>query len=134
MRYFAYGLNMDRDGMAARCLDARLLGPERLAGYRFVIARAGYAGLVPDAASAVYGVLWELSPRDVLALDAFEGVTEGLYRQITLSIAQGPALVYVPSDAGSGVPQPGYLATVIAAARSHGLPSAYVRELETWIA
>jgi gamma-glutamylcyclotransferase (GGCT)/AIG2-like uncharacterized protein YtfP len=132
MRYFAYGTNMDAAGMRQRCPGATLIGTERLAGYRFVIARAGYAGLVPDPASDVLGVLWSLTPDDVLGLDAYEGIAEGLYRKATMTVAGGPALVYVPADYSRGTPKPGYLATVIAAARSHGLPDDYVRELESW--
>lgn len=132
MRYFAYGANMDAVGMRARCPTATLLGTERLAGYRFVIARAGYAGLVPDPASDVLGVLWNLTPQDLAALDAYEGVPEGLYRKATMTVAGGPALVYIPADYSRGTPQPGYLEAVIAAARSHRLPDDYVRELESW--
>ena len=39
--YFAYGLNMSRDDMAARCSGARLVGPARLAGHRFMIMEPG---------------------------------------------------------------------------------------------
>jgi gamma-glutamylcyclotransferase (GGCT)/AIG2-like uncharacterized protein YtfP len=132
VRYFAYGANMDRDAMRERCPGATLLGTERLSGYRFVIARAGYAGLVPDPAADVHGVLWQLTSLDVAALDDFEGVAEGLYRRATLTVAGGPALVYVPADYNRGAPQPGYLEAVIAAARSQGLPDDYIRQLGSW--
>lgn len=123
---------MDRAAMARRCPGAALLGVARLAGYRFVIARAGFAGLDPDPASDVHGVLWRLTPPDIAALDAFEGVDQGLYRKAVFSIDGGPALVYVPADRGRGQPATDYLAAVIAAARSHGLPEEYVREIENW--
>ena len=132
MRYFAYGANMDRSAMRVRCPNAQLLGPECLAGYRFVIARAGFAGLVPDPAAHVYGVLWDLSTSDIAALDEFEGVPEGLYRKATLTVAGGPALVYVPADYSLGEPQPGYLEAVVAAAQHHGLPPTYVDQLMGW--
>ena len=132
MRYFAYGANMDRDAMLVRCPAAQLLGTERLAGYRFIIARAGFGGLVPDPAADVYGLLWELTANDVAALDEFEGVREGLYRKATLTVAGGPALVYVPADYSRGSPQPGYLEAIVAAAQLHGLPPSYVNELSGW--
>jgi gamma-glutamylcyclotransferase (GGCT)/AIG2-like uncharacterized protein YtfP len=124
---------MDVGSMRQRCPGATLLRAERLAGYRFVIARAGFAGLVPDPAARVHGVLWDLTPADEAALDEFEGVAEGLYRRVTLSIGGGPALVYVPVDHDRGEPQPGYLRDVLAAARSQGLPRDYIAELEGWL-
>lgn len=132
MRYFAYGANMDIAGMRARCPAATLIGTERLPGYRFVIGRAGFAGLVPDPASDVLGVLWNLTPDDLASLDLYEGVRDGLYRKVTFTVAGGPALLYVPADTTRGTPQPGYLETVIAAARSQGLPDDYIKELESW--
>lgn len=123
---------MDTAGMAARCPGAVLVCPARLPGYRFVIVRAGYAGLNPDPAAEVHGVLWSLTPADVAALDAFEGVAEGLYRKAVFSIDGGPALGYVPADQSRGNPAPAYLAGVIAAAQRHGLPDEYVKELEGW--
>ncbi len=132
MRYFAYGANMDVTGMAERCPGAALVGVSRLPGYRFVIARAGYASLEPDPAADVHGVLWLLTPQDIAALDVFEGVEEGLYRKAVFSIDGGPVLVYVPSDRVRGKPLPGYLAGVVAAAREHGLPDDYINELKGW--
>lgn len=123
---------MDADAMAGRCPGATLLGVARLAGYRFVIARSGFAGLDPDPASDVHGVLWRLTAADVAALDEFEGVAEGLYRKAVFSIDGGPALVYVPADRARGRPAPDYLAAVVAAARSHDLPDEYVREIAGW--
>ena len=123
---------MDVAGMAERCPGAALLGVTRLPGYRFVIARAGYASLEPDPAGDVHGVLWQLTAKDVEALDDFEGVEEGLYRKAVFSIDGGPALVYVPADRARGKPKPGYLAGVVTAACDHGLPEEYIKELKGW--
>ena len=123
---------MDVAAMAGRCPGAALLGVTRLPGYRFIIARAGYASLEPDPAADVHGVLWNLTREDVEALDAFEGVAEGLYRKVIFSIDGGPALIYLPADRARGKPEREYLAGVIAAARGHGLPDEYVNELKAW--
>lgn len=123
---------MDVAAMAGRCPGAALLGITRLSGYRFVIGRAGFAGLDPDPSSDVHGVLWRLTAQDVEVLDVFEGVEEGLYRKAVFSIDGGPALVYVPADRSRGTPEPSYLSGIVAAARSHGLPGAYVKEIEGW--
>jgi gamma-glutamylcyclotransferase (GGCT)/AIG2-like uncharacterized protein YtfP len=123
---------MDVAAMAGRCPGAALVGITRLPGYRFVIARAGYASLEPDPASDVHGVMWLLTQQDVEGLDVFEGVKEGLYRKAVFSIDGGPALVYVPADRTRGKPAPGYLAGVVAAAKRHGLPGDYIKELKGW--
>ena len=123
---------MDVAAMAGRCPGAALLGVTRLPGYRFIIARAGYASLEPDPAADVHGVLWNLTREDVEALDAFEGVAEGLYRKVIFSIDGGPALIYLPADRARGKPEAGYLAGVVAAARGHGLPDDYIKELRGW--
>jgi gamma-glutamylcyclotransferase (GGCT)/AIG2-like uncharacterized protein YtfP len=124
---------MDPAAMAQRCPGAALVGPARLPGYRFVIAGAGFAGLEPDAASDVHGVIWELTTADVAVLDDYEGIKEGLYRKAVFSIDGAPVLVYVPADRGRGVPAQDYLGDIVAAARAHGLPGEYVKEIEGWL-
>jgi len=127
---------MNAAAMRERCPGARFLGLARLLGYRFVIARTGYGGLAPDPAAEVHGVMWELTPADLVALDAFEGVPEGLYRRATLSIDGGPAMIYVPSDPGDqgrGTPRPGYLEDIVNAAAGYGFPETYLAELKGWM-
>ena len=124
---------MDVAVMARRCPGARLLGSARLSGYRFVIARAGYAGLEPDAASDVHGVIWDLTAEHVAALDDYEGIEEGLYRKAVFSIEGGPTLIYVPADRARGKPEGTYLGGIVSAARYHGFPGQYVREIEQWL-
>ena len=69
---------------------------------------------------------------DILDLDVFEGVPEGLYRKAVFSIDGGPALVYVPSDRARGKPERDYLAAVVSAAQYHRLPNDYIKELQGW--
>ena len=72
--YFAYGANMDAGAMAARCPRSTLIGQGRLNRHRFIIMREGYASVVRDPTSTVWGVLWDLALADVPALDRYEGV------------------------------------------------------------
>ncbi|MBX6328908.1 MAG: gamma-glutamylcyclotransferase [Pseudolabrys sp.] len=134
--YFAYGSNMSRAGMRLRCPSARALGVATLPGWRFVIGRDGYASIAPAPGERVLGVLWHVSARDVAALNAYEGVDVGLYRQVWVMIrAQGrarSAMVYVARRGGEGRPRPGYLEEVIAAARAWMLPADYVAGLARW--
>ncbi len=131
--YFAYGSNMDRDAMASRCPASRALGPARLERHRLVIMREGYASVIHDPRRAVHGLLWDLSLADVLALDRYEGVSGGLYVKRHLAVMTGVgarrALVYLGTNAGPGVPRPGYLEGVIEAARAAGLPEPYRAEI-----
>ena len=124
---------MDRDEMAYRCPSATFRGTATLDGYRFVINREGVATLVPSSRSLVYGVLWNLTPVDEVALDLFEGVDEQFYRKrVILTRYEGqeyPTLIYLASNSTLGRPRPGYLETVCDAARSHQFPATYVADL-----
>jgi len=134
---FAFGSNMDLAQMRERCPNSTLIGPAFLAGWRFRIARHGYATVVPEAGGGVHGVLWDLTLPDEALLDAYEGIAEGLYskRHLPVTTADGrqvSAMVYVMNDAEPGDPMPGYLEDVLAAAKGHGFPQEYLEELATW--
>ncbi len=133
---FAYGSNMDRAAMAARCPNSKPLGVGRLPRHRFVIMPEGYADVARDPRGVVYGVLWEIALADMRALDAYENISSGLYRKVMQPILRegaggARALVYMGRGLGGGRPKPGYLEGVLAAARSWELPPAYLRDLET---
>jgi hypothetical protein len=132
--HFAYGANMSRAVMRKHAPQAEPIGAAELAGHRFVITADGYASVVPALARSVHGVLWRLTPRDIVGLDAWENIEAGLYRAHTLPVRQAgrrvPALVYVARPAGAGRPRRGYMELVISAAREWQLPTHYVRTLE----
>ena len=131
--YFAYGSNMDRAAMAHRCPRSKPLGLARLMGHRFVILQEGYAS-VERGQGAVHGLLFDLALSDVAALDRYEAVGQGLYTKRVQGVIRQPggpvrALVYLGRSASGGVPRPGYMAAVVAAAREIGLPGDYVASL-----
>lgn len=134
--HFAYGSNMSRAAMRGRCPDARPIGLARLAGWRFIINLDGYASVLQQPGSIVHGVLWQVSMRDLAALNAYEGIDRGLYRACDLPVmASGlrkRALVYLAGRRGAGRPRPGYLEGVVTAAREWQLPEAYVAALQGW--
>jgi len=119
--------------MRRRCPTARLEGRAVLAGYRFMIMRAGYATIVPTPGSRVHGILWWLGSRDLAALNAYERLDCGLYRAVMLPVvADGQrraALVFVATSRVRGRPRSGYMELVLAAAREVALPPDYVRSL-----
>jgi gamma-glutamylcyclotransferase (GGCT)/AIG2-like uncharacterized protein YtfP len=135
--YFAYGANMDRDGMAVRCPGATALGVASLKRHRFFIMQEGYASVRRDPRAEVFGVLWELSLSHVRALDRFEELDRGLYvkmvQPVVLENIGKQALIYVAASSQPGRPRPGYLEDVIAAAESWALPPAYIAQLRAML-
>ena len=134
--HFAYGSNMSRPHMQARCPGATALGAATLAGWCFVINPDGYGSIARQAGSIVHGVLWRLGARDLAAFNAYENVAGGLYVRRTLPVLhkgrRAPALVYIAVRHGEGTPRPGYMAIVVAAARDWALPEPYIRSLTRW--
>lgn len=132
--YFSYGSNMAPAGMEERCAAPSVLGIATVPGYRFRIAKRGYATMVPDPGSLVYGLLWSLTDEDLAALDQYEGVPDGHYTRTTIPVEfRGrpmEAQVYLAVDPAPGTPRPGYLETVVQAARDLGLPPGYIAVLE----
>ncbi len=135
--HFAYGSNMSRALMQARCPTARALGTARLDGWRFIVTQDGYASIVPSPGSAVHGVLWQLAPRDLAALNTYESLHTGLYRPRILPVRfHGRilrALTYIGRSRQEGRPRSGYQnGIVVPAARGWELPERYVAELSRW--
>lgn len=132
--YFSYGSNMAPAGMEERCAAPSVLGVATVPGYRFRIAKRGYATMVPDPGSMVHGLLWSLTEEDLVALDQYEGVPAGHYTRTTIPVQlRGKpveAQVYLAADPVPGRPRSGYLETVVQAARDLGLPPEYITELE----
>lgn len=137
LNYFAYGSNMDLTQMAERCPGAVLLGQGVLAGYRFGINPRGYATVVADATEQVLGLVWSITEAHRQTLDHFESVPDHyLPQQVAVGCADGVVrhmLIYTAVNASPGVPQPGYLEKILAAARHQGFPSAYLERLSRWL-
>jgi cation transport regulator ChaC len=136
MLHFAYGSNMSRPLMATRCPSADMIGIATLSGWRFAINPDGFGSLVLQSGGRVHGVLWRLTARDLAAINAYESVGSGLYVRRMLPVRcgsrQARALVYIARREGEGTPRPGYIETVVEAARDWRLPEAYVRSLLRW--
>ena len=134
MLHFAYGSNMHRDVMRRHARFAEPIGIASLADHRFVITADGYASVEPARGESVHGVLWRLTVRDRATLDAWEKVAARQYRACTMAVRQAGrrrlALVYVARPCGAGVPKPGYMELVVAAARAWQLPQAYITSLQ----
>ena len=134
--YFAYGSNLSSSAMKRRCPDARPLGPATLPGYRFFVGLDGWGSVRPSAGHTVYGVLWRLTPRDLAALHAYELLHRGLYDVRYFPVRHGAgrvrAMIYILRRNARGIPRPGYVEMIAAAARAWKLPEPYVRSIEWW--
>jgi hypothetical protein len=132
--YFAYGANMDRAAMAARCPRSAPLGLAALMRHRLAVMREGWLTVARDPRARVHGVLWDLALADIPALDRFEGVAEGIYlKAVQPVVAQaGPkrALLYIGKNAGPGRARADYLGAILSAARAWGLPRDGIKMLE----
>ena len=71
MLYFAYGMNTNPEEMAHRCPGAVSLGHARLVDHVFRFAF--HADVEACEGSYVDGVLWEITPENLEALDRLEG-------------------------------------------------------------
>jgi hypothetical protein len=132
-RYVAYGSNMCRAQMAARCPAARPIGVAALPARAFLINRLGFATLVAAPAAQAYGLVWAVTAEDEHSLDRYEAVAEGEYRKEAVILAEhGEALIYIAADAMPGKPLAAYLDIILAAAAVAGLPLAYQAELASW--
>jgi len=138
--YFAYASNMDPQTFRRRCPGARPLGRARLPGHRLAFSRysrqrrGGSAGVVEDASSAVWGVLYEVDEACLASMDRVEGVPTAYRRErVTVFDDAGQpqeAMTYVANRTGEFLPSRSYLEVILRGARAYGLPAEYVRMLE----
>jgi hypothetical protein len=92
--YFAYGSNMGKAQMAARCPGSKRVGVAILPGYRWIIAADGYANAVWSPADRVEGILYALIPADEEKLDICEEVGAGCYNKHVVAVEYAGATVY----------------------------------------
>ncbi len=153
--YFAYGSNLDMAQMRDRCRDyaakpapaiqAKATG-WRLHFPRFAKSRkGGVASIEPaDAGQVVWGVVYELTPKDWERLSKHEGIQPGrdlslnAYRweQLTVtavgsenSAREMRVGTFIANAVQERLPAPDYLEVIIGGARQHRLPDDYISRL-----
>lgn len=136
MMYFAYGSNLNQAQMKTRCPASRFLGIAFLGGYRFVydgfsVSWDGAVGnIVLSEADGVWGALYDLTERDRLALDAFEGYPRSYERrEVDVKDREGRlhrAVTYARTGRAIGKPHPDYEKIVLDGAKECALPEDYV--------
>lgn len=132
--YFAYGSNMDRGHMKKMCPQSEPMGVAEIDHHMFFISHGGYGSIGRKRLAVVKGVLWKISSKDRVALDAYEAVGDGLYQPATMAVKFEDklmkALVYVANDPRAGRCTPKYRDMVVNAAKSWNLPDEYVAGLQ----
>ncbi len=71
MLYIAYGSNMNLPPMAFRCPNSTVIGTAMVNDWELEFR--GVATIVPNKNAEVPVRLWELDPRDIPALNRYEG-------------------------------------------------------------
>ena len=143
--YFAYGSNMQRATFCGRRgIEFHRAAAARLPGWRLVFDKPpllpvneGYANVVPDAASEVLGVAYEISAPALDVIDLTEGVLIGNYERRAVSIvalgdAVAPAGAFTLTSERRNpalLPSTRYMALLIEGAIEHNLPATYVEFL-----
>jgi cation transport regulator ChaC len=142
--YFAYGANMHDDAFRVRRgiqpLECRCGHVE---GYqlRFNLedrprGKAAPANLCPAPGAEVWGVLYRITRRDLMRLDATEGVPGQGYRHVVVEAEDSEgrpvhAVTYIAQGKEfDSKPSLRYLTLLRDGARAHGLPARYLRFLE----
>jgi hypothetical protein len=138
MHYFAYGSNMVASQMAARCPNASIVDVACLQGYSFRINARQVGTVIPDQTRHVYGLVWDITPEDLLGLDRYEEVKSGLYEKAIVVVElrsdrRVEALIYLAADQSIGLPRPRYIKDIVAAAKQWELPQDYVQQLANWL-
>src|SRR3954451_17928314 len=94
--YFAYGSNLSVPQMADRCPDATEPEPETLADHDWMINERGVVTVEPFEGSAVHGVVWQLSARNIDVLDSAKSLPLRYRRDLlTVQTDRGPQQPWV---------------------------------------
>jgi hypothetical protein len=117
--YFAYGANLNLEGMQFRCPDAKPISTLMLEGWR--LSFSGVATIQPEPGSRVPGALWSLTQECEDNLDVFEGYPF-LYTKMHLTQADQTFMVYVMNDDPPAPPSRSYFNTILEGYRDWGLP------------
>lgn len=137
--YAAYGSNLDPAQMRQRCPHSPVRGTGWLPGWRLTFGGedlgwdGALATIVPDHASRVFVLVYDLDRFDEANLDMWEGADSRLYAKLHLRVVtlDGDLLAwaYVLDGYEGGLPSERHLNLIIEGAERAGAPDDYVVEL-----
>jgi hypothetical protein len=140
LEYLAYGSNMLRARLLRRVRSASDPRVVRVPGYAVRYRKLSVDGSAKcdlvhvGEPSTAYGVVYDIEPEQQAILDCFEGVGGGYHLASVTVQVQGrllDVLTYLADDThlvAGLLPYDWYRDLVVAGARQHGLPDAYVGE------
>lgn len=117
--YFAYGANLNLDGMKRRCPQAKPVKKFVLQNYQ--LAFSGVATIQPKPGAHVHGALWLLTKDCEDNLDIFEGYPS-LYRKEYLEQNGTYFMAYIMNRDTPQKPSQYYLDTIAEGYREWNLP------------
>ena len=141
MNYFAYGSNMNSAYLHEYCPSATYLMRASLPNYRIEFRRfstdlqGGISTIIETPGELVHGVLFDIEPAELDALDILEDVPQGLYKRETFRVlGEGGSwhlaeLYRVAQPSGPYQPAKKYVEWMIEGAREHKLNKAYIAKL-----
>ncbi len=130
--YFAYGANLDRNGMNARCPGNKPLCRAVLKDYRLVFRNV--ADIEEAENQQVQGALYEITLEHLKSLDRFEGYPR-LYTRKTVNVirecgSQIKAIVYQMTDRQySAPPFEGYLNIILYGCQQWQFPENQIQQI-----
>ena len=119
MLYFAYGSNLNHAQMRYRCEGSKYKKKFMLKEYKLIFSYRdpkepyGYANIQKRKGSKVPGAIWNITKRDELELDRYEGVRFGSYDKEYFTLKGKKVLVYIQSKYIKKKPHSRYLHTIV---------------------
>ncbi len=139
--YAAYGSNLDPQRMLQRAPFSPARGTAWLVGWRLTFAGAdlGWGGalvtVVEDPGSQVFLMLYDVTARDELALDEWEGTSLGVFVKVRVRVqaldGEHSAWLYVVDGYEGGLPSAHYVGVIADAAEAAGAPDDYTTDLRS---
>lgn len=102
--YFAYGSNLDSQRMIERCPGAQCLGPALCPNAAVQFRK--YITLIPHISRSVPGLLYALTPDDVVALDRFESYPDHYMRYRIVLSDDLPVFAYIMREGARPIQPP----------------------------
>lgn len=136
--YLAYGSNLLRKQMAARCPDCIYVGLARLEGWKFQYDGASLSwsnmavgNIIQSPNDEVWGAIYKLSLSDLNKLDGFEHYPVN-YTRRPVSVTMLPqgikaeVFAYTRTGRGVNLPSKQYANAILSGARQNKLPDKYI--------
>ena len=127
--YVAYGSNLNIKQMGWRCPTAKVIGIGKILDYKLTFRHV--ATIEPNEKSEVPVAVWEIEPKDEVALDVYEGYPS-LYRKeditVELKDKKVQAMVYIMNDGKPAMPSRSYLQVIAEGYDDVGLDKYYLKE------